>query len=313
MTIRRERLLLLILLAAVVAVWWSAWGAVSGGLLVTVLDVGQGDSILVQAPGGKTMLIDGGGQRGQETSGYDVGKEVVVPALLNRGVKKIDVLVISHPHEDHVGGLGAVIEAVPVKMVLDPELDYPSSIYDQLRADIQKRNIPMKRATEGQQINLGDGIHVDVLSPPQPRLADTGSDVNNNSVVMRLTDGPLSMLFAGDIERAGAFRIARLGDALRSTVLKVPHHGSYGAAIPQFMNAVRPQFAAISVGAHNEYNHPSQEMLDELKRVGAQVMRTDRDGAVTIKFRPPKWWAWGYGTGRKKGRTASGQVEGLRH
>jgi competence protein ComEC len=122
MTIRRERLLLLILLAAVVAVWWSAWGAVSGGLLVTVLDVGQGDSILVQAPGG-------GGKRGQETSGYDVGKEVVVPALLNRGVKKIDVLVISHPHEDHIGGLGAVVDAVPVKMVLDPELDYPSSIY----------------------------------------------------------------------------------------------------------------------------------------------------------------------------------------
>lgn len=140
MTIRRERLLLLILLAAVVAVWWSAWGAVSGGLLVTVLDVGQGDSILVQAPSGKTMLIDGGGQRGQETSGYDVGKEVVVPALLNRGVKKIDVLVISHPHEDHVGGLGAVIEAVPVKMVLDPELDYPSSIYDQLRGDAEAQD-----------------------------------------------------------------------------------------------------------------------------------------------------------------------------
>jgi len=313
MTIRRERLLLLVLLAAVVAVWWSAWGAVSGGLLVTVLDVGQGDSILVQTPSGKTMLFDGGGQRGQETSGYDVGKEVVVPALLNRGVKKIDVLVISHPHEDHIGGLGAVIDAVPVKMVLDPELDYRSSIYDQLRADIRKRKIPVKRATEGQQINLGDGIHVDVLNPPQPRLAGTDSDVNNNAVVLRLTDGPLSMLLAGDIERIGAFRIARLGESAHSTVLKVPHHGSHGAAIPQFLDAVRPQLAVISVGAHNEYNHPSQEMLDELTRVGAQVMRTDRDGAVTIKFRPPKWWAWGYGTGRKRGRTASGQAEGLRH
>jgi len=312
MNIRRERLLLLVLLAAVVAVWWSAWGAVSGGLLVTVLDVGQGDSILVQAPSGRTILIDGGGQRGQQTSGYDVGKEVVVPALLARGVKRIDVLVITHPHEDHVGGLAAVIDAVPVKMVLDPELDYHSELYDRLRQEMRRRKIQTRRATEGQQINLGDGIHVEVLNPPDPRLRGTDSEVNNNSVVLRLTDGSLSMLFAGDIERTGALRMARLGEGVRSTVLKVPHHGSRGAAIPQFVDAVRPQLAVISVGAHNEYDHPSQEMLDELKRVGAQGMRTDRDGAVTTKFRPPRWWAWGYGTGRKRGRTMVGQAEGLR-
>jgi competence protein ComEC len=306
MAIRRERLLLLVLLAAVIAVWWSAWGAVSGGLLVTVLDVGQGDSILVQAPSGKTMLIDGGGLRGQEASGYDVGREVVVPALMNRGVKKIDVLVITHPHDDHIGGLKAVVDAVPVKLVLDPELKDDSAQYRELKAEIARKKIPARRATEGQQINLGDGIRVEVLNPPDPRLHGTDSDINNNAVVMRLTDGSLSMLFAADIERTGAQRMARWGESLQSTVLKVPHHGSAGSAISEFVEAVKPPLAVISVGAHNEYGHPSQEMLDELKRVGAEVMRTDRDGAVTIKFRPPKWWAWGYGTRRGKGMSLSG-------
>ena len=308
MTIRRERLLLLILLAAVIAVWWSAWGAVSGGLLVTVLDAGQGDSILVQAPSGKTMLIDGGGARGQEASGYDVGREVVLPALLARRVRKIDMLVITHPHQDHIGGLKAVVDAVPVKLVLDPELKDDSAEYRELKAEIRRKKIPVRRATEGQQISLGDGIRLEVLNPPTPRLEGTDADANNNAVVMRLTDGPLSMLFAGDIERTGAQRVARWGKAVESTVLKVPHHGSAGSAIPEFLGAVRPKLAVISVGAHNEYGHPSQEMLDELNRVGAQVMRTDRDGAVTIKFRPPKWWAWGYGTRKGKGRTLSGEV-----
>jgi competence protein ComEC len=306
MTIRRERLLLLILVAAVIAVWWAAWGEISGGLVIAVLDVGQGDSILVQAPSGRTMLIDGGGQPGQEASGYDVGREVVVPALLARRVKKIDVMVITHPHEDHIGGLGAVVEAVPVKMVLDPELNYKSQIYQHLLEEIRKRKIPRRRATEGQRLNLGDGIHVEVLNPPDPRLTDTADDVNNNSVVMRLTDGSMTALFAADIDQTGAERLARLGESIRSTVLKVPHHGSAGAAVPRLLEAVRPQLAVISVGANNQFGHPSEEMLRELRRVGAKVMRTDRDGAVTVKLRPPRWWAWGYGH-RRRGETISGQ------
>ena len=310
MTIRRERLLLLLLLVAVIAVWWVAWGEVAGGLTITVLDVGQGDSILVQAPGGRTMLIDGGGLPGQEASGYDVGREVVVPALLARRVKQIDVLVVTHPHDDHIGGLPAVVEAVPVKLVLDPELDAKSQSYQRLEEEIQKRKIPQRRATEGQWLNLGDGIRVEVLNPPDPRLSDTGNDANNNSVVMRLTDGPMSVLFAADVERTGAERMARLGEGVRSTVLKVPHHGSEGAAIPRFLDAARPELAVISVGANNQFGHPSEQMLAELKRVGAKVMRTDRDGAVTIKLRPPRWWAWGYGH-RRRGQTLTGQAEGV--
>jgi len=308
MRLSRERLLLLLLLAAVIAVWWSAWGAITGGLVITMLDVGQGDCVLVQAPSGRTMLIDGGGQPGQEAGGYDVGREVVLPALLARRVKRIDVLVITHPHEDHIGGLAAVLEAVPVGLLLDPQLRSDTDTYRGLQAEIGEHEVPSRRATEGQQINLGQGVRVEILNPPEPRLTGTGNDLNNNSVVMRLTDGHLSVLFAGDIERAGALRMARLGEAIQSTVLKAPHHGSEGAAIPHFAEAVRPQLAVISVGARNPFDHPSKEMVRELERVGAKLMRTDRDGAVTIRLRGRRWWARGYGAGGHGGRTAAGEV-----
>jgi competence protein ComEC len=293
MKLSRERVLLLALLAAVVAVWWIAGQELTRGLTITVFDVGQGDCILVQAPGGRTMLVDGGGMPGQYASGYDVGREVVVPALLTRGVGRIDVLVITHPHEDHIGGICAVLAAVPVRMVLDPMLPCDSESYQRVCEEAQRRGIPVHRATEGQRLNLGEDIYVDILNPPDPRLTDTGSDLNDNSVVLRLVHGGLSVLLAADVERAGAMRLARLGNDVRSTVLKVPHHGSAGPAVPAFLEAVSPELAIVSVGAQNPFGHPSPEMLRELERVEAKVMRTDADGAVTVKLQPPQWSAWG--------------------
>ena len=294
MKIRRERILLFILLALTIAVWGMVWRDQTAGLTVTVLDVGQGDSILVQAPGGRTMLVDGGGRAGEETRGYDVGREVVTPALLARGLRSIDVLVITHPHEDHIGGLVAVLEAVPVKMVLDPMLPTDSETYTALRQEIGKRKIPVFKARAGQRINLGDGTYAEVLSPSEPRLTNTDAELNDNSVVLRLVDEQLSVLLAGDVDRAGAERLAAMGEKIQSTILKVPHHGSAEAAATGLVEAVKPEVAVISVGARNPFGHPSQEMLGELKGVGAKVMRTDEQGAVTIKLRPPKWWVWGH-------------------
>jgi competence protein ComEC len=301
MRLSRERVLLLMLLAAVVAVWWLAWGELSAGLTITVLDVGQGDCILVQAPSGRTMLVDGGGLPGQHAGGYDIGREVVVPALLARRVGRIDVVVVTHPDEDHIGGLPAVVGAVPVGMVLDPMLPCDSESYRRLYKEIENRGIKAHRATEGQRLNLGNGVYAEVLNPPDPRLAQTGSDDNNNSVVLRLVYDELSVLLTADIDRVGAMRMARLGQEIHSTILKVPHHGSAGPALPEFLEAVKPELAVISVGADNPYGHPTEEMLRELERVGAKIMRTDEDGAVTVKLRPPKWWAWGYGI-RGRGR-----------
>ncbi len=284
MHIRRERILLLLLLALTLAVWGTVWHDAAGSLTVTVLDVGQGDCILVQAPSGRTMLVDGGGTSGKSTRGYDVGREVVTPALLARGVRKIDVLVITHPDEDHIGGLPAVVEAVPVKMALDPMIPGDSDTYDDLRAALREKKIPVYRAREGQRINLGDGIYADVLNPPEP-LLDTDSMDNDNSVVLKVVDGDLSVLLAADVDEAGAARLAAMGDRIRSTFLKVPHHGSANPARTPFVKAVQPVVAVISVGARNPFGHPTAEMLRELKGVGAKVFRTDEDGAVTIRLR----------------------------
>ena len=294
MRLSRERTLLLVLLAAVVAVWWVAWGEISNDLRITVLDVGQGDCILVQAPGGRTMLVDGGGMPGQEASGYDIGHDVVVPALMARGVWKIDVLIITHPHDDHVGGLPAVLEAVPVTMALDPMIESDSASYKALKASLKEHHVAIERASEGARINLGRGIYADVLNPPDPLLSGTDSEANDNSVVLRLVDGGVSILLAADIEEAGARQLASYGKAIRSTILKVPHHGSSGAAVPGFVEAVKPELAIISVGENNPFGHPSEEMVRELERVGAKIMRTDRDGAVTVTIRPPRWSAVGY-------------------
>ncbi len=299
MHIRRERILLLLLLALTLAVWGAVWHDAAGALTVTVLDVGQGDSILVQAPSGRTMLVDGGGRAGKSTRGYDVGREVVTPALMARGVRKIDVLVITHPDEDHIGGLQAVVEAVPVRMALDPMIPGASETYDELRAALRERKIPVFRAREGQRINLGDGIYADVLNPPEPLLVTDSMD-NDNSVVLRVVDGDLSVLLTADVDEAGAARLAAMGDRIRSTFLKVPHHGSANPARTPFFKVVHPRVAVISVGAGNPYGHPSRETLRELEAVGAKIFRTDEDGAVTIRLRPPRWWVWGHLQGAGK-------------
>ncbi len=286
---------------ATIAVWWAAWGELSDELTITFLDVGQGDCILVQAPGGRTMLVDGGGWQGQQT-GYDVGREIVTPALMARIVRRLDVLVITHPHEDHIGGLPAVIEAVPIGMVLDPKLKSDSPVYPQLMEAVAKKNIKVYRAMVGQRINLGRGIYAQVLGPPNQRFEGTGAEVNDNSVVIRLVYGDVSVLLTGDVEEEGALRLADMGEAVHSTIMKVPHHGSSGAAQRAFLDAVQPELAIISVAEENSFGHPSEEMLYELERVGAKIMRTDLDGAITLKIEPHRWRAVGMSVRGKEHR-----------
>jgi competence protein ComEC len=301
----RERVLLLALLAAVIIVWWLAAREIRQELRITILDVGHGDCILVQAPGGRTMLVDAGGRYGQEASSWDVGSQVVVPALMARRVRQIDVLVITHPHEDHIGGVSAVLDALPVGVVLDPMLETDSETYHDLVRQLEEQGIAHWRATEGQRLDLGRGIYASVLNPPEPRLRDTGADLNDNSVVLRLVYGDVSVLLAADIDEAGAYRMAWLGEAVDSTILQVPHHGAPEPAVSEFIDSVAPDLAVISVGYDNPHGHPSDEMLRELDRVGSKIMRTDHDGAITIKIRPPRWRAVG---SSPRARGVSGEV-----
>ena len=274
-----------------IAVWTQVVAAAAPPRLVlTFLDVGQGDAILVQAPSGRTVLIDGGGEVEGRTSGYDVGAQRVVPALRRLGVRCIDLIVLTHAHEDHVGGLVAVVQNFKVGAVLDSGYPHPAPSYSHFLRLVDAHKILYRLARRGMHLDLGNGVEAVVLSPEPPLITGSGSDVNLNSVVIRMTYGGVSVLFTGDIEALVESRLLEDGDELHSTVLKVAHHGSATSSTPAFLDAVAPAVAVISVGALNPFGHPHPATLEALEAVGAAVYRTDRHGAISIATDGRRLW-----------------------
>ncbi|HET8679118.1 MAG TPA: ComEC/Rec2 family competence protein, partial [bacterium] len=182
------------------AFWYATASAAPSVLTVTVLDVGQGDAILIQSPSGRSALIDGGGELGAERSGWDIGRMRVVPALRRAGIHRLDVVMLSHPHEDHVGGLPAVVENFPVGLILDPGVPHPSPSYMRLLRLIEARKIPYRQAREGLQVDLGAGARLAILHPQDPPLELDGDPVHAQGVVARLTYGRTAILLTGDAE-----------------------------------------------------------------------------------------------------------------
>lgn len=251
-------------------------------LTLTMLDVGQGDALVLRGPSGQTMLIDGGGEIEGRPTGYDVGLRRVVPALRRLGIRRIDIAMLSHPHEDHVGGLVAVLQNFSVGTVLDVGLPHPGPSYVQVLRLIETRHIPYRLARRGMRLDLGDGVSVRVLHPPEPLLHGTSSDANNNSIVGRLTYGRVSILLTGDAESPVEADLLDLGDDVQSLILKVGHHGSQTSTTPAFLDAVRPSVALVSAGALNPFGHPDEQIIQRLEEAGATVYRTDQDGAITL-------------------------------
>jgi beta-lactamase superfamily II metal-dependent hydrolase len=272
-------------------VWARA--AAAAELAVTFFDVGQGDSALVVSPSGKRVLIDGGPPEAGDR---------LLAALAQHGVDQIDLIILTHPHADHLGGLKKVVSALRVRVFLDAAYPSTSPLYGGLLKLLAARGVTVKQASAGQQIDLGGGALLALLGPPSPWLTNTRSDINANSVVARLCWKDRTALFTGDSEpetehwllsRSAA--TVRAGTAcpavLRAELLKVAHHGGkYSSTLP-FLQAVAPQLAVISVGAGNDYGHPTPEALSRLAEVGTRVMRTDRDGEVTLRSRDGQPWA----------------------
>jgi competence protein ComEC len=259
-----------------------------GRLVVDVIDVGEGDCILIETPSGRTMLIDGGGSRNESVES-DVGEQVVVPFLRSRGIGEINVLLITHPHGDHVGGLSAVLRNCRVDTVLDGDvLPYPSKTYQLLLAQIRADHIAYHKARRGETVDFGDGVRGVVLSPPPGVLAfGTGLDdktINNYSAVIRLTYGRRAFLFDGDAEaEAEQTMLNYYGAAyLASDFLKVGHHGSKNASSDAWLSAVHPSIGAISCGYHNIFGHPHPDTLARLAAHHVQVFRTDLDGTIEV-------------------------------
>ncbi len=251
-------------------------------LELTVLDVGQGDSLFLSFPHGRTMLVDGGGEigtfhSGGMRSGIDVGEDVVSPFLWSRGLKKIDVVALTHAHEDHLGGLPAIFENFHVGEFWVGR-DIQSAEYRQVLASARAHGVLIRHLKQGDSFSE-DGVSGNILWPDD--LSEGRSAKNDDSLVMRLTDGAESFLLAGDIERPSERRILAEDQDVGVNFLKIAHHGSKTSTTDAFLSAAHPAFAAVSVGRDNTFGHPSPEVTERLEAAGVRVYRTDQDGAIT--------------------------------
>lgn len=253
------------------AVWATALSSgAPAALTVRFFDVGQGDAALVTSPGGASILVDGGPDEAQ-----------VATALAALGVKRLDVVVASHPHADHIVGLPAVLARVPVGLLLRPGCETDSEDAAALELAIVAEGVQVRHPVAGDVLEVGD-VEIEILSPDRC-WSGTESDTNNDAIVLRVSLGGDSVLLATEPEEPAQQALLD-GDAdLRADVLKVPHHGA-ATSIRPFFEAIDPAVAVVSVGP-NPYGHPVPEVLGWLRATGAEVVRTDRAGDVTITFR----------------------------
>lgn len=289
-----------------IIIWWPWQGGKR--LVVHFIDVGQGDSILVQTPGGKNILIDTGGRREEYQTGTGTGDQVVSPYLRKIGVNRLEALVLTHPHEDHCGGAAYLVENFPIDLALVSPvggniLCYQSEPVNQLTGDagngkkktddevppaykallrkIATSGIRVQTARAGDVLRLEPGISMEVMWPEESGAIE-GDGSNNGSLVFRLIYGNSSFIFTGDIEVEAQRKILLSGEDLESDVFKLPHHGSR-SLLPELVDKVNPSIAVITVGAHNTFGHPAPSTLDLLYQDGITIYRTDQDGAVIME------------------------------
>jgi competence protein ComEC len=267
-------------------VWSPRLGIDGDRWRVTFLDVGQGDSALIELPDGKTVLIDGGARYER----FDVGRGIVAPFLWNRGIRRIDHVIGTHQQLDHVGGLIWLLRHVPVGRYWGTVGNRPEQFVAELKAALLERHVPEETPVRGQEILPGGPCRLTVLNPsdlaavPVADHSGSGSSLNNRSIVTRLECADRAVLFAADIETEGV-RLLTGGGRRPVTVLKVPHHGARSSLDREWLREIHPEYAVISVGRRNPYGHPVQAVLEALADEHAKIYRTDFDGAVWVTGR----------------------------
>jgi competence protein ComEC len=269
-----------------VAVLWPERADVSPGMMeVTAIDVGQGDSIFIVGPDGETMLVDAGGPVGgvteaaEATSRFDVGEEVVSPYLWSRRFRRLDTLVLSHAHSDHMGGMPAVIRNFRPRE-LWVSIDPNSDAYRALLVEAKSFGIAVRHFYAGDKVAWG-GTQITVLAP-ENGYTNPREPVNNDSLVMRMQYGDASVLLAGDAEAPSERAMLANGRVAAVTLLKVGHHGSRTSTTQEFLNAAAPKDAVMSVGKGNTFGHPRFEVIERIAEAHTKLYRTDEFGLTTF-------------------------------
>jgi competence protein ComEC len=251
------------------------------GLEIAFIDVGQGDAVAIRTPAGRWLLVDAG----PADEGFDAGRRRVLPWLRAHGARRVEALVLTHPHLDHVGGAPAVLREIPVGRLIDPGLAFGTPVYQEVLHAAETRHVPWNAARQGRILRI-DGVELEFLWPTADVL-DAPQDPNDISAVMQLRYGSFSALLTGDapafVEHA---LVSRYGDRLRSQLVKAGHHGSRTATSGEWLNAARPALVVISCGRRNKYGHPAPETVGRLRADHVSVARTDEDGTVVVEVAP---------------------------
>ena len=249
-------------------------------LKIYFVDVGQGDCTFIVTPKNKTILIDGGGSTGSD---FHVGESTLLPYILDRGYKKIDLMFISHFDQDHVGGLLTILEELKVNRVCISKQEENSENYKKFVKIVNRKNIPVSILKIGDRISIENDLYFDILWPQEKQIEE--NKLNNNAIVMKLNYNGFSCLFTGDIEKIAEEKIVEIYNdkkILKSDVLKVAHHGSKTSTIDKFLKLVNPKVSLIGVGKDNLFGHPSGDVIKRLEGFNSKIYRTDENGEIMI-------------------------------
>jgi competence protein ComEC len=270
---RNRWLLLLCLVLLCLFVWWKLWSANTGKLQVSFLDIGQGDSIFIQAPNGRQVLIDGGRD---QTVLKRLGE------VMPYGDRSIDVMIATHPDADHIGGLPFVLAHYNVAMVMEPGVGSDSDVYQTFEEKVGEEKAAREYARRGMTLLLDQekNVHLDILFPDQ----DVSTwETNEASIVAKLVYGHTSFLLTGDAPRQTELYLDKLNKKeLDVDVLKLGHHGSHTSTSPTFIQDTTPDYAIISAGKNNSYGHPHPEVLQVLEAFQVPYLATYEQGTITF-------------------------------
>ncbi len=266
-------LALAILTLLVFAVWSADVKPTENGLFVHFLSVGQGDAELIQTPSHQNVLIDGG---------PDDSVLVELDKFIPFYSRRIDAIVLTHPHADHVAGLVSVLKKYQVKTAYISGVTYSTDEYLEFLSLLKSKNVSTKAVKAGDKLDLGAGVGISFLFPLSEVSGTSMDNINNSSVVTKLSYGGESALFMGDLEAEAQGQLLASGQEIRSSLYKVPHHGSKDSVSVDFLKAVNSKFAVIEVGKDNKFGHPTTKALAALS--GIQVFRTDQEGTVSFEI-----------------------------